>query len=475
MLTKMEPSNDESSGHSLHESRQAKPKKGRKRRLRSKRLASLRLVDDFEGPESPKVSKHTENEHVPLIEHHEEEEKYELLQPTRTAESTPLPSLDVDENQDLPPSRSPDVQRAEALCSKLPKPVDLDDTKKSIKSADSKDGNHENNENRSIQDPSKPINPKRESVDDSKENDEVENQNIENIKVPPKPTKYPVVSSANELEIDPSDIMDPVELLKRRVDDMFAENRSIEMKQSDKAQHRAHPGGAGTKTEGFQCSESYLETKSSKFVRLLSQKNIPGTAEGDEYSVYNPNLIADDNVMFTLQNEMMSIFTLIVGIVEGVGLLTLFVAMNNENEHFLQRFASLLYIIQFLSYIVDMILIPFCFILLNYRSDHKVISMQHKGLFICCSVGVFICGMIEFPISDEIYFLYEQDNDHFVMDNDNFMEQSNVDKLSAKMSRWRKAHFAQFCLLSVIWILCIGFMHRGKSSDVNKTAQKKNE
>ena len=311
-------------------------------------------------------------------------------------------------------------------------------------------------------DPEQPLEP-QEAVHSAQSK---EDDNTSDNKPPPKPTKFPVISSANELEIDPSDIMNPVELLKRKIDDMFPEDR-INRNSGPNQHYQARPGGSRTDTKGFQFSESYLETKSTKFVRLLSQKNLSGM-DGDEYTVYNPNYIADDNVMYTLQNEMMSIFTLIVGIVEGVGLLTLFVAVNSDNTEFLQRFASLMYFIQFLSYILGVILISFCFILLNYRSDSKVISVYHKGVFICCSIGIFICGMIEFPISDRIYFLYDKDNEYF-------SEEANVESMSSDIDRWRKVHIAQFCLLSVVWILCIGFMHRGVGSNDNKTTQKKNE
>ena len=263
----------------------------------------------------------------------------------------------------------------------------------------------------------------------------------------PKAKKYKVVSNVNELEIDPSDIMNNLDSIKRNIDKVVEQNHK---KDNDK------------KEEKFQFSETYLETETSKFIRLLAQKNSFADDEED-YNVYNSNLIKDKAIIHILQNEMMSIFTLIVGIVEGVMLLSLFVTVNNSNTHFLQKFVSTVYVIQFLSFIVGLLMIPYSFILLNYTKDdngyhNKTINKYQIMLFIVCSISIFICCMIEFPISDRIHYLHSQDTDYF-------SEQANVDKLSGDVSRWKKIHLAKFCFLSVIWILCISFFHESKPNE----------
>merc|ERR1712228_936648 len=122
--------------------------------------------------------------------------------------------------------------------------------------------------------------------------------------------------------------MDNVDLIKRNIEMVVGQNQKNDNGEKEK----------------FNFSESYLETKTSKFVRLLAQKNTFQDDEEHDYNVYNSNLIIDKSIIHILQNEMMSIFTLIVGIVEGVMLLSLFVVINNSNTQFLQKFASISYI-----------------------------------------------------------------------------------------------------------------------------------
>lgn len=246
--------------------------------------------------------------------------------------------------------------------------------------------------------------------------------------------KFQVVSNENELEIDPSDIMNQNEIINRQIKNLFGKN---DIKSN--------------KNNSFHFSESYLETESSKFVKLLSEKY--------EYNEKNNgDIITNKNVIYLLENEILSIFTLIIGIVDGVLLLSLlFVVINNSNTDFLQKFASLLYIIQFLSYIVAVLLFPYSFILLYY-AENKIINKYQKGLFIICSLLIFIICMMEFSISDEIYYNYSQ-NDEF------FSDEINIDQFSNKVSKWNKYLFVKFSFLSVIWILCISFFHESQPNE----------
>eukprot|EP01084_Bolivina_argentea_P301762 520684_1 len=285
---------------------------------------------------------------------------------------------------------------------------------------------------------------------DRKENNAKESNNTDSEQAV-KAKKFQPISNINEFEIDPSDIMSEVELLKRKVANVFNEDQGDDNNVST------------SKANNFKFSETYLETTSSKFIRLLSEKNMFDQYGSENFHRYNSNLIMDKSVIYLLQNEMMSIFTLIIGIVEGVMLLSLFVVVKNTNSEFLQHFASLVYVIQFLSYIVAVLLIPYSFVIWNYTCDSnehnkKIINKYQIWLFVVCSVALFICCMIEYPISDKIYYLYSEESDYFSVE-------ANVNSMSSKVSAWKKLHMAKFCFLSVIWILCISFFREAKTNE----------